>query len=105
MTVARERRSDRICVLHISGPLRFPIDARLRHTVRALLARGERRLVLDLSQVSRIDAAGVGELVRAYNMAAAVNGQLRITHATVWVREVLELVGVYDLLSTEIESD
>jgi anti-anti-sigma factor len=62
-------------------------------------------LELDLSQVSRIDAAGVGELVRAYNMAVAVNGQLRITHATAWVREVLELVGIHDLLSADTESD
>ena len=67
-----------VCVVAIEGPLRRPINRELRHRVRALLCRGERRLVLDLTQVSRIDAAGVGELVRAYNMTAASNGVLRV---------------------------
>lgn len=55
--------------------------------------------MLDLAQVSRIDAAGVGELVRVYNMAAAAHGTLRIVHATPWVRSILERTGVFDLLS------
>ena len=71
----------------------------LRHTVRGLLRRGERFIVLDLARVPRIDAAGVGELVRAYNMTAAVNGALRIVSATTWVRWILERVRLFELLS------
>jgi anti-anti-sigma factor len=49
--------------------------------------------------VSRIDAAGVGELVRAYNMGSAVNGVVRIENASARVRKVLELVGLFSLLT------
>jgi anti-anti-sigma factor len=75
------------------------MDGDLRHRVRALLRRGERSLVLDLARVSRIDAAGVGELVRAYNMTLAANGVLRTVHANGWVREILSRVGLFEILT------
>jgi anti-anti-sigma factor len=87
------------CVVLVHGPLRAPIDRTLRRRVLALLRLGNRNLVLDLAAVSRIDAAGVGELVRAYNMTIAVRGVLRIVHATDWVGEILDRVGLYELLS------
>jgi anti-anti-sigma factor len=77
----------------------MPVSRSLRHNVHALLRRGERGIVLDLSAVSRIDAAGIGELMRTFNMAAASEGALRIVNATRRVREMLERAGVFHLLS------
>jgi anti-anti-sigma factor len=90
-------------IVHVEDPLRTPVSRVLRHNVRALLLRGERRIVLDLSAVSRIDAAGVGELIRTLNMSATVNGALRIVNATEWVREMLERAHLFDLLSGEVQ--
>lgn len=92
------------CVLPVGGPLRVPITRDLRHHVGALLRRGERGIVLDLARVSSIDAAGIGELVRAYNMTAATDGLLRVVHARPWVRELLVRAGLFDLLSADAES-
>ena len=86
-------------VLYVNGAFRAPFTGELRHAVLALLRTGDRSIVVDLARVSRIDAAGIGQLVRAYNVAAAAHGWLRIVHATPFVREVLELVGLFDLLS------
>jgi anti-anti-sigma factor len=86
-------------VLQVKDSLRVPIDEELRHNVRTLLCRGERSIVLDLGPVSAIDAAGVGQLVRAYNLTRAVNGTLRIKHAGPRVREMLLRAGLVDLLS------
>ena len=97
------RRSSR--VVAVEGPLRVPVNRALRDNLRALLRRGERTITLDLAEVTRIDAAGVGELVRAFNRTAAVNGRLRITNASPWVREVLERAGVFDLLTGEVEGE
>jgi anti-anti-sigma factor len=76
----------------------LPFNGELPHMVRTLLRRGERRIVLDLAGVSRIDAAGIGELVRAYNIASASNSALRIVNTTPRVREMLERVGLFDRL-------
>jgi anti-anti-sigma factor len=81
------------------------MDADVRHEVSAILCRGERSIVLDLPGVSDIDAAGVGELVRAYNMAAAVDGALRIARPTSRVREMLEVAGLFELLSRPDAAD
>jgi anti-anti-sigma factor len=84
----------------LEDALRVPRLTRdLQLTIWALLLRGQRDIVLDLAHVTRIDAAGVGELIRAYNMTAAAEGSLRVVRATEWVREVLERVGVFELLS------
>jgi anti-anti-sigma factor len=91
----------RIRTVHVAGPLRLPVSRSLRSHVHALLRRGERRIVLDLTAVSSIDAAGVGELIRAFNMTAAMNGALRVVNATAWVRETLERAHLFDLLSGE----
>ena len=104
MTVVQEPCSPHFSVLHVEGALRWPVGRELRERVRTLLRRGERTILLDLDRVSQIDAAGVAELVRVYNMTTAMNGSLRIAHATWRVREVLQRVGLFDFLSTERES-
>jgi anti-anti-sigma factor len=99
LTVIRGPCSRGRCVLRVEGSLRAPLDGELRHDVRDLLRRGERIIMLDLSRVSKIDAAGVSELVRAYNMATEAHGVLQIVHATARVRRVLERVRLFEVLS------
>lgn len=103
MVVLEEQCSHDVPVLHIRGPLRAPLTSELWHDVRALLDRGKRRILLDLALVSDIDAVGVGELVRAYNMTIAADGVLRIAHTADNVREVIERVGLFALLSVDSE--
>jgi anti-anti-sigma factor len=99
MTIVLGPSSHHACALYIEGPLHAPVNRELRHRIRTLLRRGERTIVLDLARVPRIDAAGVGELVRAYNMTIAPNGVLKIVHASAWVREILERVGLLAVLT------
>lgn len=99
MSIVREPSVHHLDVLHIEGPLRAPLKGDLGQRVQARLRRGGRRIVLDLGRVSTIDAGGLGELVGAYNLTVAAGGALQIVHATAWVREILQRVGLFDLLS------
>jgi anti-anti-sigma factor len=90
---------DALC---IEDPLYEPNNGEVRRGVRTLLDRGARVVVVDLSRVTRIDAAGVGELVRAYCTTIAANAGLRIVHVTSRVRQMLERAGLFDLLSGTI---
>ena len=94
---------DNASVVHLETPLRVPVGAELRDKVEDLLRRGERRIVLDLAGVSDLDAAGVGELLRAYNRTFAANGILRIVHSSRRVRELLARVGVFEFLHEDME--
>ena len=99
MKVSWKLCSKRDHIVRVEGALQTPVNRLLRHRVGALLRRGERQIVLDLSAVSRIDAAGVGELIRTFNMTAAVSGVLRFVNASTWVREILQRANLFDLLT------
>jgi anti-anti-sigma factor len=96
-------RSDEVSVLRVERPLRAPVTLELRHRVQALLRSGERRILLDLVGVSELDAAGVGELVHAYNMTTGASGVLRIANSAGSVRDLLVRVGLFDLLNEHSE--
>ena len=90
--------------LYVEDFLRASRRAELENKVQALLRRGERKVVLDLGRVSTIDAAGIGELVHAYNMTIAAHGVFRIVNTTGQVRELLERARLFDLLSVGWDS-
>jgi anti-anti-sigma factor len=95
--------SEERSIIHVTSPLVMPIDRALSSGIRTLLGRGARVIVLDLAQVSHIDAAGVGELLCSYNIMVALHGVLRIVHVTPLVREVLTRAGVFGLLTGDDE--
>ena len=97
----REERSGGAWILNVDGPLRVPLNGDLQHRVNALLYRGVKRILVNLAGVRDLDAGGVGELVRVYNMTIGSRGDLRITDATPGVRELLDRVGLLDLLSAD----
>ena len=86
----------------IHGALRMPLDDVLRSRVERLIQDGVRRVLLDLSGVSSIDAAGVGELVHLFITAAAAGGVLEIGRLRPRVRRVLEVTGVLGLLESNM---
>jgi anti-anti-sigma factor len=98
-----QNQLDDISVVQLDGPLRIPVGDRLQRRIQVLLRSGARRIVLDLSRVTDIDAAGIGELVRVYHLTTAANCALRVTQVPARVRDLLERVGLSDLLSEERE--
>lgn len=93
-----DRSFDKAAIVHLRGDLRAPSSRVLNQQVQALLRRGERRILVNLAEVTHLDAAGLGELVAARNIVAAANGSFRITGAAGRVRRLLVLTGVSDLL-------
>jgi anti-anti-sigma factor len=98
MTVFLEE-STHFAVLVVEGTLRAPIRPELRHRVKTLLSRGERRIMLELARLTDIDAAGIGELIRIYKATIAVGGVLQVTHPHKRVRQLLDLAATLDLLT------
>jgi anti-anti-sigma factor len=88
----------RVSVVPVSGTLRAPVTSGVSRMVEARIRRGERDVLLDLSQLTDIDAAGVGELVRAFNAVQASGGAVRIAHANRYVRQLLQVAGLFTML-------
>ncbi len=88
-------------ILYIDGPLGAPMHREVRDQIASLLRCGERQIVLDLREVTNIDAAGVGELVQTYNMARAAGAMVQFVNPGAHVRELIERVGLADVLLTD----
>ena len=85
-------------VLSVHGALQAPLNGELELQVRALLDRGERVIVLDLTRTFSLDAAGIGQLVGAYNTAIAAGGALLVVHPARSVGQLLARVGLFGIL-------
>ncbi|MBF8299653.1 MAG: hypothetical protein HW394_23 [Acidobacteria bacterium] len=71
----------------------------LEHELQHLLRTGHTSLVLDLSEVSAIDSAGIRALVRGHTTAQRMGGTLRLAAQSPAVSQMLELThlnGVFE---------
>ena len=96
MKIIRKRRQGS-WVLHLVGPLaRGKQLSLLRAMVGELTRRGQPRIVLDLTSVAYLDAAGIGELVRCHRQACAAGSQLILAGGTSNVIQILRIAKVVD---------
>ena len=91
-------------IVRVTGTLRAPVTGELGQVLAARVRRGERRVVLDLARLHDIDAAGVGELVGAFNIVRGAGGMLQIAKANRYVRDLLAIAGVYRILTSDAEA-
>jgi anti-sigma B factor antagonist len=79
-------------VLHAAGKITLgESSVVLRDTVRTLVEGGARQIVLDLSGVSSIDSAGLGELVASYTAVTSRGGKLALASVPKRVADLLEI--------------
>ncbi|MGH9255730.1 MAG: STAS domain-containing protein [Vicinamibacterales bacterium] len=79
-------------------------DVILKDKVQSLLHQGHRNLLIDLSGVSYVDSAGLGELVQAYVTTKNRGGSLRLLNLTKRIQDLLvvtKLLTVFDAYDSE----
>jgi anti-anti-sigma factor len=99
MAVRPAEGATALSILYLEGDLRAPVTLELRRGVEALLRRGRRCILLDVANVTDLDAAGLGELVRVYTLAAAARSELWVRNTTPRARKLLDLAGLFEVLS------
>lgn len=79
-------------------------DVLLKDKVQSLIQQGYKHLLLDLSGVSYVDSAGLGELVQAYATTKNRGGALKLLNVTKRLRDLLvvtKLLTVFDTYDNE----
>jgi anti-anti-sigma factor len=96
------RKSDDVVVLDLKGKLTAGLgDQILRETVDELLAEDWKKILVNLSEVTFLDSAGVGELVAGLRTAARFGASLRIlntserVHSTLFISKLLPIFEIY----------
>ena len=80
---ATTRQVNGVTVVDINGRITLGEgSSTLRETVRDLFNSGERKILLNLSDVSYIDSSETGELVSCFATVTNQGGQLKLLHLT-----------------------
>jgi len=102
------RKSGDIVILDLNGKLSAGLgDQILRDTLDELFAEGWKKLLLNLSEVSFMDSAGVGELVAGLKTARKLGARLKLLNASERVHSTLfisKLLPIFELYREEPEA-
>jgi anti-sigma B factor antagonist len=102
------REVDGVSVLALDGRIVLGEESnQLREKVKALVAEGKKKIVLNMENVTFIDSAGLGTLVAAHHSAKAQGAALKICHLGAKFQEVLQitkLLTVFDVYNSEAEA-
>jgi anti-sigma B factor antagonist len=86
------RKNEEVVIVDMTGRLVGGIgDEILRNVVNELLAEDWKKILLNLSGVTAIDSAGIGELVASLKTASHLGASLRILNLNERVRTALHL--------------
>lgn len=83
--------------------LMYPLLSEFAGSVAALLAGGEKKLVIDLGGVNYIDSASIGCLMDLYRQASAAGGAVKLAGVQKRVETMLTMTGAQNFL--EIHPD
>ena len=71
----------------------------LRAKMRGVVAEGIEELVVDLTDVRRVDSSGIGLLISAYNSLRKVGGRLAVIHASADILELFQTMRMHQHFS------
>jgi anti-sigma B factor antagonist len=104
LTVA-SRQVGAVTVLDLNGRLVLGEEtARLRETVKGLVAKGQKQILLNVAGVSYIDSSGLGALVSGYTTVAGSQGKLKLLNLTKNAKDLLQitkLLTVFEVYDEE----
>jgi anti-sigma B factor antagonist len=99
------RQVDGVTIVDCSGRITLGEGSViLRDTVRDLLGKGNKKIVLNLQDVNYIDSSGIGELVSAFTTTKNQGGELKLLNLTKKVNDLLQITKldtVFDVKDDE----
>jgi anti-sigma B factor antagonist len=67
----------------------------LRDDIRDLSAKGDKKILMNLSEVTYIDSSGIGELVSGFTTVTNHGGQLKLLGLSKRVKDLLQITKLY----------
>ncbi len=66
-----------------------------RDTIKDLVNKGQKKILVNLGEVTYIDSSGIGELVSGYTTVSNAGGQLKLLNLTKRVHDLLQITKLY----------
>ena len=102
------RRLDDVVIMDLAGRITIGEGTIvLRNRIQKMLEDGDRKFLLNLTDVDYIDSSGLGELVSSFTTVKNKEGQLKLLGLTRRVRDLMQitkLLTVFDVYDSEPEA-
>src|SRR6266853_3134062 len=105
--LAADLRASNLAWKHSEGVsvLHFRANAELTHRAntldelrREVLEQSDSRVIIDLGRVTKIDSAGLGQLMSCYSHLVRNQGSLKVVNAAPEIRKLLDMTGISSLI-------
>ena len=101
---ASTRQVDKVTIVDMSGRITLGEgSSTLRETVRDLVSKGQKKIILNLGDVSYIDSSGIGELVSSFTSVSNQGGSLKLLNLQKKVHDLLQITKLYTVF--EVHTD
>jgi anti-sigma B factor antagonist len=70
-------------------------SAALREAMRDLIAKNQKKILLNLGEVNYIDSSGIGELVSGFTTVTNSGGNLKLLNLNKRVKDLLQITKLY----------
>jgi len=103
----QERVMDGIALVDLTGEVSVEARRVLPESIGALLRQGVCRVVLNLASVTRLDAAGLGAILRVRKVTRAVGGDVKLVIRTAAMHQLFirtNLWPLFEVFQSEAEA-
>ena len=98
------RQAGDVAVIDVSGRITIGEGSSvIRDTMRDLTTKGNKKILLNLGDVSYLDSLGIGELVAGFTSVANAGGTVKLLGLTKHVKDVLQITRLYTVF--EVHED
>ena len=85
-----------VTVLDVAGRITLGEGtSALRDTLRELVGKNQKKILLNLGEVSYIDSSGIGELVSGFTTVTNAGGQMKLLNLNKRVKDLLQITKLY----------
>jgi anti-sigma B factor antagonist len=103
-----ERTIGDVVIVDVSGKVTLGDgDVTLRDKMRSLIQQGQKKVLLNLGDVSYVDSAGLGEIVQSYATVTKNGGTLKLLNVTKRIKDLLsitKLLTVFECHDSEADA-
>jgi anti-sigma B factor antagonist len=100
------REINDVAIIDFSGKITLGEgSSTLRRTIKELVDKGHRKIVLNLYDVDYIDSSGIGELVSGYTTVRNAEGELKLLHLTKRVHDLLQITRLFTVFDVQSDED
>jgi len=90
------RQVGEVSVVDVAGRITLGEgSSALRDLLREMVSKGQKKILLNLGDVSYIDSSGIGELVSGFTTVTNSGGDLKLLNLNKRVKDLLQITKLY----------